>query len=124
MNVSTTTSTTTSGTTHGTPWIDDRRVRALALLVEQVGDRQDDDGERTDLTPHTDIAGVCSPARRRVWIAQNVAAANPPMTITASSQPRPTGMFLFITARICSLRIAIVPPSPMINSIAPCRPRK
>ena len=52
------------------------------------------------------------------------AAANPPMMINAKSQPSATGMFLFITARICSLRIAIVPPSPMISSIAPCRPRK
>ena len=33
-------------------------------------------------------------------------------------------MFLFMIARIASLRIGIVPPSPMISSIAPCRPRK
>ena len=33
-------------------------------------------------------------------------------------------MLSFITERIASLRIGIVPPSPMISSIPPCRARK
>jgi hypothetical protein len=73
---------------------------------------------------HTDSACVGRSARRRRWIAMNVAAANPAMTSAANSQPIPTGMFLFITSSTALERIGIVPPSPMINSIAPCRPRK
>ena len=33
-------------------------------------------------------------------------------------------MFLFMIDKIASLQMRIVPPSPMISSIAPCRPRK
>ena len=46
------------------------------------------------------------------------------MIKSANSQPSSTGMFLFITERIASSRIGIVPPSPMISSMMPCRPRK
>ena len=48
----------------------------------------------------------------------------PPTTMIANSQPSATGMLSFITLRIASSRIGMVPPSPMISSMPPCRARK
>ena len=57
-------------------------------------------------------------------IAQYEVPANPPTTSRASSQPSTTGMLSFMTVSTASSRTGIVPPSPMMSSIAPWRARK
>ena len=96
-NVSTTTSTATSGTTHGTPWMTIGAFARWRSWLSRNTATSTTHAERDDLGAHTDIAGVGRPGLAcGVWIAQNVAPANPPMTMIANSQPRPTGMFLFM----------------------------
>ena len=53
-----------------------------------------------------------------------VCAAYPPTTRIARAQPAQIGRLPFWIFRIVSSRIGIVPPSPMMSSIAPCRARK
>jgi hypothetical protein len=123
-NANTTTSAVTSGTTHGTPWMTIGAFGRWRSWLSRYTAISTTTPSPTTLAAQTDIAGTGSPAFLRVRIAQNVPAAKPPTTMSANSQPSPTAMFLFMTDRIASLRIGIVPPSPMISSIAPCRPRK
>ena len=124
MNASATTSAATTGTTHGTPWIVMIAVARWRSWLSSQTATSTTSARPPTLAPQTDIASVGSPALRRDRIASSDAAAKPPITSSANSQPSATGMFLFITLRTASSRIGIVPPSPIISSIAPCNPRK